>query len=322
MAGLGALAANRMRFQKTIKTIRLPMGQTTVYKGAGAVLSGGYVIEAATATDLSTIGVFTEYVVNAGASGAKTAEVEFPNEMNCEYFGNGTSGDAIAITDIGALCYWIDDQTVSISDASDTRSPAGFVMGVDSAMGVLVSIQPVMNMVIAAPTITSFANATHGHTNAATGGVLAAPAITSFASATHGHTNAASGGVLAAPAVTSFASATHTHATAANGGTIRWADGGTLAFTGVTCTIATPGTWTHYRAPASATQASDIIVGTTSSVMGDTIKITSAGAITYTITYYQGTYARTAALSASKCHTVIASYDGAVWAFDYTVNAS
>jgi hypothetical protein len=298
MAGLGALAASRMRVQKTIKTIRLPMGQTTVYKGAGAVLSGGYVIEAATATDLNTIGVFTEQVTNTGASGAKTAEVEFPYEMNCEYFGNGTSGDAIAITDIGKLCYWIDDQTVSIDDASDTRSPAGFIVGVDTTLGVLVSIQPTWQVALATPTITSFANATHGHTNAAGGGVLAAPAITSFAAATHTHVNAA------------------------GGGTIKYADGGTLALTGVTCTISTPGTNTHYRAPASATQASVVVLGNTSSVMGDFVRITSAGAITYTITYYDGTYARTAALSASKTHLVNASYDGAAWIFDYTVGAT
>ena len=322
MSGLGALSAARMRFQKTIKTIRLPMGHTTVYKGAGAVLSGGYAIDAATATGLSTIGVFTETVVNAGASGAKTAEVEFPYEMNCEYFGNGTSGDAIAITDIGSLCYWIDDQTVSISDASDTRSPAGFIVGVDSVMGVLVSIQPIWQVALAAPTITSFTNATHGHTNAAGGGVLAAPAITSFASATHGHTNAAGGGVLAAPNITSFASAAHTHANAAGGGSIKWSDGGTLAATGLTATITTPGSWVHYRAPASATAASFIVFGNTSSVMGDTVKVTSAGAITVTLTYYDGTYARTAALSASVCHAVVASYDGAKWIFDYTINAS
>jgi hypothetical protein len=99
-------------------------------------------------------------------------------------------------------------------------------------------------------------------------------------------------------------------------------DGGTLAWTGVTCTISTPGTWKHSRAPAAATQASVISLGNTSAVMGDMVKITSAGACTQTITYFDGTYARTAALSASKTHTVIASYDGAVWTFDYTVGAN
>jgi hypothetical protein len=299
MAGLGALTAPRARAQKTIKTVRLPIGQTKVFKGAGACLSGGYAIEAAAATELSTIGVFSETVDNsAGASGAKTAEVEFPQELHGEYFANGTSGDAVAITDIGALCYWIDDQTVSISDGSGTRSPAGFVGGVDAQLGVLVAIQPIMNQAIATPTITSFANAAHGHTDAAGGGVLAAPAITSFAAAAHTHGNAAGGGAL------------------------RMIDGGTLAWTGVTCTISTPGTWKHYRAPAAATQASVISLGNTSAVMGDMVKITSAGACTQTITYFDGTYARTAALSASKTHTVIASYDGAVWTFDYTVGAN
>lgn len=53
---------------------------------------------------------------------------------------------------------------------------------------------------LTAPTISSFANATHNHQNATGGGVLAAPGITSFANALHDHTNSAGGGVLATAA--------------------------------------------------------------------------------------------------------------------------
>jgi hypothetical protein len=297
MAGLGALTTQKMRVQKTIKTLRFPISNVKVIKGGGAVFTGGYATNASKTTGLSTVGVFTETVDNSGGSaGDKTAEIEFPRELQCEYLGNGTSGDAIAITDIGKQCYWLDNQSVSI--VATGASPAGWILGVDSTLGVLVSMQPIFDMSIAAPTITSFANATHGHTNAAGGGILAAPAITSFASAAH------------------------THANAEGGGTLRWADGGTLAWTGATCTVGTPGTWTHYRAPAVATQSSVISLGTTGATMGDTVKITSAGAITQTITYYDGTYARTAAMSASKTHVVTASFDGAVWVFSADVGAN
>lgn len=297
MAGLGALTAQRMRMQKTIKTWRFPLGVDIGYKGGMAVFASGYAYPATKTTGLSVAGIFTETVDNSGGSaGDKKIEIEFPKELNCEWIANGTSGDAVAITDIGKLVYALDDQTVSI--VATGASAVGYVLDVDTAKGVLVALEPLYDVSIAAPTITSFANATHGHTDAAGGGVLAAPAITSFASATH------------------------THANAAGGGTIKWADGGTLAWTGVTCTVSTPGTWTHYRAPAAATQASVIVMGNTGSAMGDTVKFTSAGAITYTITYYDGTYARTAALSASKTHHVTASYDGAAWIFDYTVGAT
>jgi hypothetical protein len=171
-------------------------------------------------------------------------------------------------------------------------------MGVDSAKGVLVQLLPVMDATLTAPVIASFVNATHSHANDAGGGVLAAPGITSFASALHTHKNAAGGGGI--------------------GNT----DGGTLTLTGVTCTITTPGTGVHYRAPAAATQASVIALGTTGAAMGDFVTITSAGAITQTITYYDGSTARTAALSASKSHLVRACFDGTNWMFIYTVGVN
>lgn len=266
------------------------------YRGEAAFLDTStnlIVVGVAASTTLLFLGFFKREC--DASAGAATCQIEFPVARVCEWFDNYAT-DPVVAGDVGAFCYI--HTGGSVRHTATNNSAAGLVMALSTTEGVLVD------------------------TNVIARAVTTSPTITDFTAATHGHTNNAGGGVLAAPNITSFASAAHTHANAAGGGTIRWADGGTLAWTGVTCTISTPGKWTHYRAPVAATQASDIVLGNTGAVMGDSVKITATGACTYTMTYYDGTYARTAALSASKSHVVTASYDGAIWTFDYTVGAN
>lgn len=52
-------------------------------------------------------------------------------------FANSAAGDLIAVADIGAVCYIVDDQTVAKTNGTSTRSPAGIIDGVD-ALGVWV----------------------------------------------------------------------------------------------------------------------------------------------------------------------------------------
>lgn len=266
------------------------------YRGEAAYLDSStnlVVIGVAASTTLIFLGFFKRDC--DATSGAATCQVEFDRERQMEWFANYAS-DPVVSTDVGALCYVHDGKQVR--HTSTSNSPAGLVMKVTTADGVLVD------------------------TNVRAMAVTTTPTITNFTNANHGHTNAAGGGVLAAPNITSFASAAHTHANAAGGGGIRRAAGATLSWTGVTCTIGTPGNWTYYKAPVAATQASDIVLGNTGATAGDEVVITSDGSITHTITYYDGTYARTPALSASKTHRVVASFDGAAWEFSYTVGAN
>lgn len=124
--------------------------------------------------------------------------------------------------------------------------------------------------------------------------------------------------VAAAPTISDFTSAAHTHQNAANGGAVRMQSGATLSFTGVTCSM-TASNWSHYKVPATGTQASKIVVAATGT-RGDVINFTANGTDnTQTVTYYSGTYAMTTALTASKTHRATATFDGSNWIFDAVV---
>lgn len=64
----------------------------------------------------------------SGASGALIARVE----QGIFRYANSAAADAIAITEVGDICYVVDDQTVAKTDAAGTRPVAGRVMAVDS----------------------------------------------------------------------------------------------------------------------------------------------------------------------------------------------
>jgi hypothetical protein len=104
-------------------------GSTTCYQGGIAVLNGGYLAPATTATGLVAVGVFEETSANAGADGVSTAKTQ---SGIFGPFGNSTSGDLITVADRGKTCYLVDDQTVAKTDNSGARSAAGFVYDVDA----------------------------------------------------------------------------------------------------------------------------------------------------------------------------------------------
>lgn len=101
---------------------------TTIYQGSLVALNAGYAAPMAIATGRIAVGRAKRTVINAGADGAATVEVEpgvFP-------WGNSAAGDAIAQADVGAACYGIDDQTVAKTSNGSTRSVAGIIVQVDS----------------------------------------------------------------------------------------------------------------------------------------------------------------------------------------------
>lgn len=63
-----------------------------------------------------------------GANGAKTVRV-FAGVFKLK---NSSSGEALTITEVGKNCYLVDDEQVSKTDNSGTRSLAGVVVAVDT----------------------------------------------------------------------------------------------------------------------------------------------------------------------------------------------
>ena len=112
---------------------------TMCYAGTIAVMNAsGFAEPASTATGLVALGVFTSQVDNAaGANGDQVAEFE----RGYFRFANSAAADEITATDIGSLCYLVDDQTVALTDGTSTRSIAGIVDDVDE-LGVWVLIDP------------------------------------------------------------------------------------------------------------------------------------------------------------------------------------
>jgi hypothetical protein len=107
--------------------------------GAIAVLTaGGFAVPATTATGLVALGRFAFDADNTGgANGDQSVEVE----RGIFRYENSAGADEITAADVGRRCYLVDDQTVAKTSATNTRSVAGFVDGVDE-LGVWVLLDP------------------------------------------------------------------------------------------------------------------------------------------------------------------------------------
>lgn len=131
-----ALSADRDTRESPGRLREPPMqGSTLIYQGAMVALntSGRAVPAAATAT-LKVIGRAAERADNsAGGHAARRVRVE----RGIFRYGNSASSDLIAVKDIGANCYVVDDETVALTDNSSARPVAGRIYDVD-ALGVWV----------------------------------------------------------------------------------------------------------------------------------------------------------------------------------------
>jgi hypothetical protein len=109
---------------------------TLIYAGTMACLNAaGRLTKGITSTTLKAVGIAKNQVNNlTGAAGAIVGEVEIG------VFGplaNSSAGDLIALANVGADCYIVDDQTVALTSGGSTRSIAGKVWDV-TAEGVWV----------------------------------------------------------------------------------------------------------------------------------------------------------------------------------------
>ena len=126
-----ALSADRNTPRRAGTDFSYPVAASvTCYAGGIAVLdSAGNCKPAVTATGLIAVGRFLETVTN----GAVAAAVSVRVEAGIFQYANSSAGDAIAKAQIGDVCYLVDDQTVAKTNGSNTRSPAGLIVDVDSA---------------------------------------------------------------------------------------------------------------------------------------------------------------------------------------------
>ncbi len=131
------LAADRNTPERDAREFEFPVAATTqLYAGGIAcVNSSGYLTKGAASTTLKCVGITTQGVNNTGSAGAVNGKVR----RGCFRFANSASGDLIALADVGADCYIVDDQTVAKTNGSSSRSVAGKIRDVD-ASGVWVEI--------------------------------------------------------------------------------------------------------------------------------------------------------------------------------------
>jgi hypothetical protein len=108
--------------------LKLPMkASTKIYKGSLVVIDAGYAAPGRTATGLIAVGRAERTVDNSsGAAGALFIEVR----RGCHGFANSAAGDLIAQANVGAIVYIVDDQTVALTSATNTRSVAGQVLSI------------------------------------------------------------------------------------------------------------------------------------------------------------------------------------------------
>jgi hypothetical protein len=106
-------------------------------KAAAVILSGaivctdstGYAVKGSETTGLSVRGVAQESKDNTDGS---SGDLKVRTLAGVFKVKNSSSGDALAITDVGRVCYLVDDETVAKTSNSGARSPAGLVIQVDS----------------------------------------------------------------------------------------------------------------------------------------------------------------------------------------------
>jgi hypothetical protein len=110
--------------------LNLPVkASTKCIQGGIAVLDAGFAAPGRTAVGLIAIGMFEDTADNsAGAAGAIGARVR----RGIYKFQNSSAGDLIAQANVGVDVYIVDDQTVALTNGTNTRSRAGKAVQVDT----------------------------------------------------------------------------------------------------------------------------------------------------------------------------------------------
>jgi hypothetical protein len=110
-----------------------------IYAGARVVIDNAGNLRPARASTTDRAYGYAEqtYDNSAGAAGAITAKVRFGVAL----FVNSANADLITYAAVGTQCYLVDDQTVALTSATNTRITGGIIVDVD-ADGVWVNCGP------------------------------------------------------------------------------------------------------------------------------------------------------------------------------------
>lgn len=131
---MAALTQDRNTVSRQATLFEFPVAAATrIHAGALVVLDAGAAKGAVTAAGLVGVGRARKGVDNtAGAAGDVSVEVERGT------FRWSNAGD-VTLAHVGSPAYAVDDQTISASSATNTRSAVGTIRDVD-AQGVWVEI--------------------------------------------------------------------------------------------------------------------------------------------------------------------------------------
>ncbi len=131
-----ALSAPRNTPKRNAEILYLPVAAgAKIYEGGLVVLDTGYAKPGAEATGLIAAGRAEEFIDN---STGQDGDLSITVRRGCFKFGNDTT-DPVDQSHVLSDCYIVDDETVSSSHATNTRSVAGKVIAVE-ADGVWVEI--------------------------------------------------------------------------------------------------------------------------------------------------------------------------------------
>lgn len=132
-----ALAKDRNTVERAGNIFDFPVAAATIiHQGGLTVLNAGNAAPGSVALGLVPVGRAEERIDNsAGAAGAVTVKVK----KGVFRFNNSAAADEIVLSDVGADCFIVDDQTVAKTNGTNTRSVAGKVVDLD-AQGVWVEI--------------------------------------------------------------------------------------------------------------------------------------------------------------------------------------
>lgn len=126
-----ALSKDRQTPRKAGGLIAVPIAANAIIYAGGLTVANatGYAAPGSVATTLTYLGRAEESVNNTGgANGAKTVQVR---RLEAFYWKNH-GADPVTQASLGKVCYIVDDETVALTNGTNTRSAAGIVVGVDS----------------------------------------------------------------------------------------------------------------------------------------------------------------------------------------------
>ena len=128
---MAALAAPRNTVARSGDLIEPPVkASTKIWQGGMvAIDAAGYAVPAGATAAHKVLGRAEDTFDNSsGANAAIKARVS----KGVFRWNNSASGDLIALTDIGASCYVVDDNTVAKTSDTGARPVAGIIFDVDA----------------------------------------------------------------------------------------------------------------------------------------------------------------------------------------------